>query len=316
MAEGTTTAPAPAALPVRTQVLDLKKGWNAVWLEVEPLENDADKVFAGQAVDVCARYFRPVSSPDYIRNPAEKPFNQEGWAVWYAPSREEAVVRQLGKVNGHAGYLVHATQDFRWSVTGTEEFRPYTWKLGSFTLAGFPVDAENAPTFASYFAGSGGKVGSQIYRLVDGRWQRAALTEKMRAGEACWIYAEGETTYQGPITIEMSAWAVDFGSLDTRRPLTVINTSGAAARLSMEVAEAHSTVVAGLPVAQSEVEISTLNVRTAPLAGSREVLDTGEGDTVHLVVQRGLMTAPVQTALLKISDGVGSHLWVPVRAEK
>ncbi len=317
LSPGLMAAEAPV-LPTRTQVIELHQGWNAVWLEVEPLDLSADVVFAGTAVDVCARFFRPAQTLEFIKDPSEKPFNQEGWGVWYAPAREDALVKTLEHVNGQAAYLIHATQAATWSVTGSVRFKAAEWKHGAFTLAGFSVDAAHPPTFAEFFAGSGGTVGSQIFRLIEGRWQRVLGTETMRSGEACWIYAEGDSHYQGPLTVDLKTAVCDFGSNTGIVSLTHVNTSSVAHTVTAEVVAAGSSPAgaADLPLLRVELDTSTLLTTSSPLTGALPELAVGLADTLPMQVQRGLMTAPVQTALLKLSDGRGALVWVPVRAFK
>ena len=318
-ASAQTTAPVSGPpLPLRTQVIDLQQGWNAVWLEVEPLDAVAEKVFEGTAVDICARFFRPVTSVEFIRDPAEKPFNQEGWGVWYAPSREDAIVKTLDRVNSHAGYLIHATRAARWTVTGKVTFKPLEWKHRSFTLAGFAVDQAQPPTFGDYFAGSAGQVGSQIFRLVEGRWQRTQATATMRAGEACWVYAEGDSHFQGPLTVDLQSGVLDFGDSTGSIGLTHINSSPDAHAVSVEIVNAGSSVAgaAGLPLQQVKLDIPTLTTAASTVSGTGIEVPGGMADTLRLQVQRGLMTSTTQTALLKLSDGRGALAWVPVRASR
>ncbi len=317
-AQSTATVAEPPPLPTRTQVIDLQKGWNSVWLEVDPLYAAAEKVFAGTPVDICARFFRPVTSAEFIKDPAEKPFNQEGWGVWYAPSREDAIVKTLDRVDGHAGYLVHARQAHRWSLTGTVQFKPLEWKHGAFTLAGFAVDDAQPPTFGEYFAGSDGHVGSQVLRLVEGRWQRIQANVPMRAGEACWIYAAGDSHYQGPLTVDLNVSVLDFGATSGSVSLTHVNSSPSAHTITAELVSAGSSVpgTGGLPLVQVKVDIPTLSTSTAPVTGALPELESGYADSVRLQVQRGQMTSATQTALLKLSDGNGALVWVPVRASR
>lgn len=311
---------AEAPLPVRTQVLELSKGWNAVWLEGEPLDATPEKVFASTPVDICARYFRPVTSTQFIKNPTEAPWNEEGWGVWYAPRREDAVLKSLHRIEGNTGYLVYSTAPYKWSLPGKVRHHVYQWKNEAYTLAGFSVDPQSPPTFASFFAGSAGKTGSSVYRLEEGRWQRIEdLTRAtLRNGEACWIFASGDTTYQGPLKVDLGGVPVaDFGGTLDLLNVRYVNTSGASRSISMEVVPATSTAAPDLPLLRRAVESSTLTTSTSAVTGSAGApLAPGYAGRITLQVGRETMTAPRQTALVQISDGAGTIVRVPVRAQK
>lgn len=308
--------PEAAPLPVRQQQIELRAGWNAVWLEVDPVNPDADQLFSGTSIDVCARYFRPASSMEYIKSPSEAPFRAEGWGVWYAPAREEAEIRSLDAVRGPAAYLIHSRAAGSWAVTGSVRFKPLEWKSNAFTLTGLSVESVGAPTFNAYFAGSEGRVGSKIFRLIEGRWQNVSGTTVIRAGEAYWIFAAGDSTYQGPLTLGLSGQGLDFSpsSGDLAR-LPYRNTGTAAANPSVVFIGPESATTQ-LPLIRLTPQSGSLASSLATLSGPLTPLAPGEGDTLELALQRGLMTAPHQSGTLRISDGAGSLWWVPVRAAR
>src|SRR5688572_20728020 len=102
----------------RQQSISLLKGWNSVFLEVEPTLRKPAELFAGTPIEIVAGFFPQTRPAAYIRNPGDAPWREEGWAVWYAPGRPDAVVTSLHAVNGNQPYLVHSTADFTWKVSG------------------------------------------------------------------------------------------------------------------------------------------------------------------------------------------------------
>ncbi|MES2572033.1 MAG: hypothetical protein V4710_18505 [Verrucomicrobiota bacterium] len=308
-------------LPVRTQVIELQKGWNAVWLEVEPLDAEPDHLFAGTPVDICARYFRPITSAQFIADPAEAPWNQEGWGVWYSPQRQDAVLKSLHRIQGGVSYLVHSTSAHQWSLPGKVRLHVYRWKHDAFNLVGFSVEAQSPPTFGQFFAGANGKVGSQVFRLVDGRWQRIKdlASTTMRSGEACWIFASGDSAFQGPLRVDLGGIsAIDYGSTLDTIAVTHVNASPVPQQVTAELVAAGSSggSAAGLPLSKVEVETATLTTAVSPVGGTVAEVASGFAHALRLQVGREAMNAASQTALLRLSNGAGFQVWVPVRAWK
>src|SRR5688572_29971355 len=67
----------------RTQTVSLTAGWNAVFLEVEPMDTAPGKVFSGLPVDIAAAYFPPEAPTQFVTNPGAQLFKGLGWGVWY-----------------------------------------------------------------------------------------------------------------------------------------------------------------------------------------------------------------------------------------
>lgn len=318
-ADAQTTAVAPP-LPFRTQVVQLQKGWNAVWLEVEPLAGKPDEVFKDTGVDIAARYLLPVTSAQFITDPLDTPWNQPGWGVWYAPHRRDAFIRSLHHIEGNAAYLLHATRDMQWSVEGTVTFRRMKWTHNTFTLAGFSLDPVNPPTFGSFFASTEGRIGQTVYRLTEGRWAKLsnAAATPMRPGEACWIFCNGQTDFQGPLDVRLPGMEVlDFSEDSSVQTVQYVNASGHRAPLVLELAAAGSTAVGGLKLHQDTADLSTLTKKSTVLTGSSTLpeLDAGFARQLRLSVDRSTMTASAQTALLSLTCG-GQRIWIPARATK
>lgn len=74
------------------RAITLVPGWSAVWLDVDPVETAGDDaglsrlvedVFADPAVTIVARPDVPVGSAEFVSDPREKSFNQDGrWLMW------------------------------------------------------------------------------------------------------------------------------------------------------------------------------------------------------------------------------------------
>lgn len=298
----------------RTQTVALTTGWNAIWLEVEPADSAVAKVFDPAKVDVVARYFTPKTQVRFIEDPSEAAWNNPGWGVWYAPSRAEAFLTSLYAIQGNCAYLVHATKDVTLEVTGAVRFQPMRWNTDSYNLTGLPVSGTVKPTFARFFSGAGGKVGTQVYRLVQGSWQKVSNpgATEIRAGEAYWIYCEGKTRYQGPLELRFTGQdGVSFGNGSNLSAIDLTNRATNAFSVSVSLEPGGN-----LPLFRTVTDFADLTSRSTPLGGLTDLGTLNAGTVSQLRLERrpAAMTGTSGSAVLKFSTSDGIVLRVPVRA--
>ena len=307
----------------RTQTISLKKGWNSVYLEVDPGEQDPDQVFGGTPVDIAATYFAPKSGAQFITDPGVDLFKSLGWGVWYRGDRPDAFLTSLDAVFGRRAYLVHATSDYQWELVGTALREERRWRSDQFNFVGFPVASPGAPSFAEFFAGAKGPRTDKLYRLVDGAWKKLsdAAATPMRSGEAFWVYCEGPSRFRGPLEVETrlrSGLVLAEGASDklilrnrSANPLdvTVEHVTASAAPVPMSIL----IKVVGMPSSP----IATGQV-TKPAGGWSESFGLAAGASIALPFQarRGEMTQAAHASLLKVTTAMGTVTWVPVFATR
>lgn len=230
----------PTALAVSTtQSLPLRYGWNAVWLEVSPVDVDgqaltADVVFQSNefVIDRVASPIGQIGTAEFTSDP-ESTFNQGGWDVWAATPQSGETASIAVRAN-HA-YLVHVSPNGGavaedgaaagvLGVEGEVVFYKPSWTKGEYNLVGFGV--EGAPTFASLMAGSGitvdGLLGAaanvQKLNPATGAWEPVKGTDVVQSSQAYWInapYTMVGNGWSGPVETDFSgavsgAW--NFGS--------------------------------------------------------------------------------------------------------
>ena len=221
-----------------SQTLPLRYGWNAVWLEVGPVDADGqaltcDQVFQadGFLVDRVASPVGEIGTAEFTSDP-ESLFNQGGWDVWAANPQSGETANIAIRAN-HA-YLVHVTPKTGsardgeaagvLTVQGEVVFYRPVWTKGEYNLVGFGV--QGAPTFASLMAGSGitvdGPLGAaanvQKLNAATGAWEPVKGTDVVQSGQAYWInvpYTLVGNGWSGPVETDFSgsisgAW--NFGS--------------------------------------------------------------------------------------------------------
>ena len=162
----------------RIQEVALQEGWNSVFLEVEPLDDSPQKVFAGLPVDKVATFFKSPSSNQFVTDPGVDLFKGRGWGVWYAPGLPEAFLKSLDAIYGNRAYLVHTTEACQWRVSGEVKASAVRWQPDAYNLVGFSVRTPGGPTFQQFFAGSKAHRGQSVYRLVEGRMEVGPTTRR------------------------------------------------------------------------------------------------------------------------------------------
>jgi len=217
-----------------SQTIALKYGWNAVWLEVGPVNDrgeakNCSEVFRSGdfEIDRVASPIGQIGTAEFTSDP-ESLFNQGGWDVWV--SNPESGESDEISVRANHAYLVHVvakegTQNGQaaggLSLRGTVEFYRPEWTKGSFNLVGFSV--QGAPTFASLMAGSGIMVDGpaaavanlQTLNPATGGWQAIKGTDVVESGRAYWINI--------PYTFRGSGWV---GPVETDFPGAVTGSLG------------------------------------------------------------------------------------------
>lgn len=308
-----------APVPTRTQVIELRQGWNAVFLEVEPGDSSPAAVFAGLPVDIAAAFLSPATPAQFISNPSADLLRRSGWRVWYSPDRADGFLANLHAVHGQQAYLVHATANATWRAAGAVRLPEVQWQADTFNFVGFPVSPQNPPTFAQYFAASPAHRHDRIYRLVEGVWQKVAdpSAQSMRSGEAFWIFCAGSSRFRGPVVVDTpSSQGLVLGR--TGGELIIRNASGNPLTPTLE------NVILGpgsLPlslvvraVGDPKAPIRDLAASTASTGWIQPLptLEAGGALRIPIAAQLPAMTAYVQTTALRVTTDLGTETWVPV----
>lgn len=303
---------------LRTQTIRLQAGWNAVFLEVQPVSAKIGDVFANLPVASVACFLPGQLGPQYLRNPGDAPWREEGWAIWHAPSRPEAFLSTLFEVQALRPLLVLATADVTWTVTGEARANVITWYPNTCTFTGLPVDPAAPPTFAQFFSGSKAHQRLRVFRLTDGAWKLVAAPTRdvVRSGEAYWIQTDGASTYQGPLRVKLPAIAgVDFDLRGSGYTFEFLNDApNSTAKLKIETRLESDALLLG----QVTRDLTTLTTQHLPLAPSLNLQDLAPGGTATLRIEplRDALKSERGSTLVKITDGRGSLLWVPVSARR
>lgn len=314
-----------AAVPTVTQTIQLNAGWNAVYLEVQPLSNSPAVVFkdlpAGSSVWA---WQGKHDSAQFIQDPSEQPINHPSWLAIFT-SAADSSLNNLYAISANSAYLINIPPDtppLTINVTGRPTILHKSWIPDSFNLVGFGFAAA-PPTFGSFFAPSKSHTGQAIYRLNNATkvWEivNNPGATAMRSGEAFWIYSQKGSDYQGPLTVEANgADGLDFGNGITSIQLTLGNPLNTLlSKLpSVDKSVTITQLGADSPVAMAyqHIDVTSGLILTDPLSGMPPVTVTaGSSKVVTLVVDRAKFRG-LAASVLEVTDGLGNRIRIPVTA--
>lgn len=306
--------------PFRTQTIQLEAGWNAVYLEIEPLKGEPSALFAGTPIEIAAAYFRPVTAMEFIDSPTEVLPDRKGWNVWYAPEREDALLSNLHAIQAHQAYLVYTEQAYTWSLRGTPFFGEARWHPNAFSLVGFPIDAAEQPTIESFFAGSAAHTPLKIYRLSGGHWSLITNPAQvmMKPGAAYWAYSKGASEFCGPLEVDFkgsAAGGLFFNENTATRQIQISNVSPNPLNLTLTLQGGKtgllplSYVVRVLDGPDQPIESVAIPFPSPLTIGP---LEAGQAFLLTLEVAQEAVSAPVMSTTLSISTTAGLRIEVPL----
>ena len=302
----------------RQTFANLRPGWNALWVEVEPTNNAIDVVFSGQPVEAVWSYVDKSSTADFIQNANELPFNNPAWVRYFPTNNPRSVIRTLFTINANRAYLVKLTNTTTLNITGRPSLRPVPWTPDALNLRGFPVDPGSPPSFTNFFAAAPAHTGQPVYRLAtNGLWQPVAGnavpspgTNLMKSGEAYWVYSRGGSTYTAPLELQLETGdGLDYTRTLNELTLTVKNLGG-----SPQVATVSNVTAGTMPLSYYDpAGAAGANWINLPNPHYVSLLDAAPG-TRRLAIRRPALPSDPYGGVLAVSDAAGTRYLVPVSA--
>jgi len=196
----------------------LQPGWNAIWLDVSPVNADGDpadieNVFTNAAISFVAQPRTPSGTAEFIADASEERFNQDQWKTWWRSS--ELGENSLATISGNQAYLVKVdgASPITIEIEGEVDFHQVGLRADAYTLAGFRL--EGTPSFDEFFASETGTVlVNRIFRLSSGgNWVGVTGADVMGSNEAYWIYAEEAVPAVGNVSVSFENLdGLNFGS--------------------------------------------------------------------------------------------------------
>jgi len=319
------------------QTIHLQPGWNAVFLEVQPYPRDCDTIFRDIPVKSVWAWNRRFTSVQFVQDPNTLLPDQPEWLTYFPPGTPESFLTTLFILQGGRAYLINlgGDQPVDLVLRGHPKIRKIDWLADSFNFVGFYLDEASPPTFAEFFGPSPAHSGQPVYRMgPSGNWVRVAdpTTERMRRGEAYWVYCKGESEYQGPIGFLFDVGdSLDYGRILIEQTFTITNSAASTRTVTVEPKPSAEPPSDSEPALAGEVPLSYFKNDPAnkiydwiPLEGplSVEVPPLGRV-ALRLAVRRTDMAAftppsgreALYQSLLKVSDSQGLRAYIPATAK-
>lgn len=306
--------------PFQTQEIELTEGWNAIYLEVEPLETDPAALFADTPLEIVAAYFRPVSPAEFIDSPSELLSSRENWSVWYAPDREDALLSNLYAILGHRAYLIYSDEDYTLSVSGTPTLGAASWYPNAYSLVGFQIEDTEQPTIENYFSGSDAQSGLKLYRMIEGRWALISdpASTLIEPGVAYWAYSEGASEFSGPLEVSLAKGSLGglvFTETSGSSRIVIENVASYPQNLSFDLSAGNAGLLPlNYIVTVTDTDEAALDKVSLSLPESMELgpLEPGQAFALDIEVDQNAVSVPLQSALLTITSDAGARRQIPV----
>ncbi len=214
------------ALPARaqwiTQTLQLKAGWNAVFLHVDANHATLDQLVGPGApvltpIEQVWRWNANPATAQFIDSPQEPVNSGTQWTSW---RRSDGGSSALQFLTANSAYLVYSTADHTWQLKGRPVIPRYEWSTSGLNLFGFPTVSPGAPNFEDFLAPAPALLTGEIFRYTGGEFGTgnpgrvfALRTTPVERGEAFWIRAgEVYNHYYGPFEVTAtSSGRIAFG---------------------------------------------------------------------------------------------------------
>ena len=310
------------------QTVKLTKGWNAVYLQVEPADPSCQAVFGDWQVTSVSLYNMEQSVARFTESPDE-PVNIATEFLTWTPGLPDKVNSLNTVIAGHS-YLMFASEGGTRYLRGRPAVPRINWipATNACNLVGFRQSA--TATFGSYLAGAGFNWAKLAVYTVSGTNSLKPATERVGGltgatlnttvivpGKAYFIACDKVSSFSGPVKVSPAGTGgIFFPSNSIYQTLRLKNEHGAPLTVTLAVttnsAAAPSGAVPVLPV----LHVFDYLEGWLPLTtGVQRTLADGEEWTLPLAVDRtGMVADQAYGGLLVCTDAAGGRVEIPLEA--
>ena len=314
-----------------TQTIELKQGWNAIWLTLQPVPASCDVVFEGVEVERVSMWDRSKGGVEYLTDPIENLPLSSDWLMWRPVNDPQARLNTFVGMLAGKSYLVKMREPATLSIKGRAVLVHPEWIPNAMTLTGLPTAGETS--FADWFShveeiGVDNVDGGGIYEvLTDGLEMptyRPSLVDAV-PGKAYWVTTGQTLAYDGPLEVTLSDGAdyFDFGAKTNVRKLRLRNLTDAPRTVTIELLESqvppndhYSTSISNVPLSMVVMNFKTLRNEYRPMPDTLTT-NVAVNSTVEiaLIPRANEMISEDRNAVwesvLRVSDGeVVQHIGI------
>jgi hypothetical protein len=328
----------------QTQSFQVKPGWTAIYLHVDPSYTNLDYLVGSDPNNPISEVWMWVPTAttiQYVTSPQQPTTGGSQWTSWV---RGGGLGATLGSMIPNAAYLVHstATTNYTWNIKGKPATPNYTWTTTGINLLDFPTLPAGPPLLDSFlslapsFQGvadiyqyNGGDLGpmnpSQVF---------APHIVQVTRGKAFWIRSGAfYNAYFGPFTVVLGAGGVSFGDSSSQTSFHLQNTTPSTVTVQLTLLPSESppfgqSPVLGLPplVVRGALNSSNLTYSASNLTTTNTLSWTlapqgqpGSDIVINLGLNRAAFTgspAGLYAGILKFTDSYNfTEVDVPVSAQ-
>ena len=307
------------------QTVTLAKGWNAVYLQVEPEDPRCLAVFADWPVTSVSLYNMEHAFAQYTESPDE-PVNRRAEFLTWEPGLPEGANDLNRVIAGHA-YLIFATAGCQRALTGRPAVPRIEWVPGTnaCNLVGFRQQA--TATFGTYLSGAGFDGGKlSVYAVGGTNSSNPTLqpvgaftglnTAPIEQGKAYFIVCDKVSSFSGPVKVSPEGTGgIFFPSNGVYQTLRLKNEHGAPLTVTLSAANSAAAPSGAVPVLPVLHAFDYLE-GWQPLTSRARTLQAGEEWTLPLAVDRtGMVADQAYGGLLVCADEAGGRVEIPLEAE-
>ncbi len=311
------------------QSITLAKGWNAVYLQVEPDDARCETVFADWPVESVSLYNMDRVAERYAENPDE-PLNNAAEFLTWVPGRPAGANSLNSVIAGHA-YLIAASAGCTRTLSGRPAVPRINWIPGTnaCNLVGFRQDG--SATFGGFLAGAGfdsTKLSAFFVFSVNGTNSLKSSLHPIpifsglnkvpiEKGKAYFISCDKVSSFSGPVKVfPAGTGGILFPSNSVYQTLRMKNENGAPLSVTLTLEQSAAAPSGDVPALPTLLAFDYLEGWLPLTTGFQRTLAAGEEWTLPLAVDRtGMSEDQAYGGILVCADAAGGRVEVPLEAE-
>jgi hypothetical protein len=320
--------------------VDLKGGWNALYLHGDAGYTTPDVLFASYPDVLEVWRWNPNSTQvQFTTSPLIPSAGTPEWSRWVRGGSANS----LSKMVGQTAYLVKCdgAASSSYSVTIPQKVMPpsATWVRHGANLMGFPSfkNGSTYPTIAAYFATFPAAIASnvKIYKYVGGDLGPgnplqvfSPSSEKLDRNQAYWFDSKVVGDFYAPVEISLSNSAgIDFGRTGATVTVRLLNRSAAVSTVTLTPVASSAAptdeeaITGSVPLRRRIFDTATGSwTETAIDAAYTEVVGPNAAVELTFGIDRAAMTGSSNAffaSLLRLTDSANLYdILLPVTARK